>query len=275
MASADAPLSLHQLTALALSPAGLIDLAADLGCSHVGLFTCLPPGIATRFPCISTDQQEAVVAERLQARGVRLNNAEVFALRAGIELDGYREGLQRASRLGARVATVHIHEPSPVLARTMLAQFCDLAAEQGLRAALEFTSFSGVRSLDAALDLLDQLQHPAVCVALDALHFFRNGGRPSQLQDLRPGQIGYLQLCDGPLQAPDDLYHEAVAARRIPGAGDFPLVELLVQAGPEVMLDVEVPRQADQINGSSVTDCAAAAVTAARQIMRQATGASQ
>ena len=275
MTGVDAPLSLHHLTALSLSPVELIDLAADLGCSHVGLFTCLPPGIATRFPCIATDQQEDAVAKRLQARGIRMNNAEVFALRTGIDPGDYREGLQRAGRLGARVATVHVHEASPVLVRTMLAQFCDLAAEQGLRAALEFTTFSAVRSLDAALQLLDQLQHPAACVALDALHFFRNGGHPAQLHGLRPEQLGYLQLCDGPMQAPDDLYQEAVAARRIPGAGDFPLAELLAQVGPDVMLDVEVPRQADHINGPSAIDCAAAAVAAARQVMCQATGANQ
>lgn len=269
MVEADSRLSLHQLTVRELSPCALIELAADLGCSHVGLFTCLPPGMATSYPHVGTDDEEAAVLERLQSRGVALNNAEVFSLRSGIEPAIYREGLRRAGRLGARVATVHVHEPSPAAAQRMLAEFADLAAEQGLRAALEFTSFSAVRSLDAALILLDKLQHPAACLAVDALHFFRNGGDPSRLPTLAPEQIGYLQLCDGPHDQPSDLYHEAIAERWLPGTGDFPLSELLAWAGPGTMLDVEVPREADRINGLDAAARAAATVAAARNLISQ------
>lgn len=264
------PLSLHQLTALELTPVELVDLAANLGCSHVGLFTCLPPGIATTFPCITNDEQEAAVAARMAATGVRLNNAEVFALRREITLTDYQAGLQRAGRLGARVATVHVHEPSAALARELLAGFCELAAEQGVRAALEFTSFSAVRSLNAALALLESVGHPAACLAIDALHFFRNGGDPQQLRSVPAELIGYVQLCDGPLQPPADIYHEAVAQRCMPGAGEFPLVDMLSQIAPGVMLDVEVPRQADCTAGPKAAERAAAAVESTRNLMRQA-----
>lgn len=263
------PLSLHQLTALELTPVELVELAANLGCSHVGLFTCLPAGIATRFPCITTDEQEAAVAARLAATGVGLNNAEVFALRREIPLTDYQDGLQRAARLGARVATVHVHEPSPAVARDLLAGFCELAAEQGMRAALEFTSFSAVRSLNAALALLGSVGHPAACLAIDALHFFRNGGDPQQLRSVPAELIGYVQLCDGPLQPPADTYHEAVAQRCMPGAGEFPLVEMLGQISPGVMLDVEVPHQVDCSNEPKAAERAATAVESTRNLMRQ------
>lgn len=274
MAAADPspplPLSLHQLTALELTPVELVDLAANLGCSHVGLFTCLPPGIATRFPCIGTDEQEAAVAERLAITGVRVNNAEVFALREGVALADYRTGLERAARLGARLATVHLHESSPSLARTLLIDFCDLAASTGLRAALEFTSFSAVRSLHSALQVLDSIQHPAACLAIDALHFFRNGGDPADLHAIPREWVGYLQLCDGPMAPPGDLYHEAVAARGIPGTGEFPLLALLDELGQGAMVDVEVPWETDRDNASSAAQHAAEAVEATRNLMRQA-----
>lgn len=268
--AASGPLSLHHLTALELSPVELVDLAAALGCSHVGLFTCLPPGMATRFPCIHTDEQEAAVAERLAATGVRVNNAEVFALREGLTLTDYRTGLERAARLGAQVATVHLHESSPGLARALLTDFCDLTASAGLRVALEFTSFSAVRSLYAALQMLEAIQHPAACLAIDALHFFRNGGDPGDLDAIPHEWVGYLQLCDGPMLPPDDLYHEAVAARGIPGTGEFPLLELLSELGQGVMVDVEVPREMDRSNGKSAAARAAEAVEATRNLMRQA-----
>ena len=265
-----ASLSLHHLTALQLSPVELVDLAAALGCSHVGLFTCLPPGIATRFPCIDTDEQEAAVAERLAITGVRVNNAEVFALREGVALADYRTELERAARLGARLATVHLHESSPSLARALLIDFCDLAASTGMRAALEFTSFSAVRSLHAALQVLESIQHPAACLAIDALHFFRNGGDPADLHAIPREWVGYLQLCDGPMAPPGDLYREAVAARGIPGTGEFPLLALLDELGQGVMVDVEVPRETDRGNASSAAQHAAEAVEATRNLMRQA-----
>lgn len=263
-------LSLHQLTALELTPVELVDLAANLGCSHVGLFTCLPPGIATSFPCIINDEQEAAVAARMAATGVALNNAEVFALRREIPLADYQTGLQRAARLGARVATVHMHEPSTALAHKLLIGFCEMAAEQGIGVALEFTSFSAVRSLSAALALLESVGHPAACLAIDALHFFRNGGDPQQLQSIPAERIGYVQLCDGPLEPPADTYYEAVGQRCIPGTGEFPLIEMLRQIPAEVMLDVEVPRQADCSSGSNAAERAAAAVESTRNLMRQA-----
>lgn len=264
-----APLSLHHLTVLELSAVQLIDLAADLGCSHVGLFTCLPPGLATRFPCVGDERQEAEVAERLATRGVGLNNAEVFAIREGLSVQSYSQGLQRAARLGARVATVHVHGSCDERALADLGRFCDLAAEQGLRAALEFTGFSAVRSLQEALDVLDRLQHPAACIALDALHFFRNGGQPALLRSVARERIGYLQLCDGPLAAPEDPYREAVAERQVPGRGEFPLAEMLAQLEGGVLLDVEVPRESDRISGLGAVERAATAVEAARDIMRQ------
>ena len=263
-------LSLHQLTARELTPVELVDLAAELGCSHVGLFTCLPPGIATTYPCIATDEQEAAVAARMAATGVGLNNAEVFALRQPIPLAEYQAGLQRAARLGARMATVHVHEASDTLAHQLMADFCEMAAAQGMRAALEFTSFSAVRSLNAALSMLEAVGHPAACLAIDVLHFFRNGGELQQLQTVSTELIGYVQLCDGPLLPPEDIYQEAVANRCIPGAGEFPLVEVLRQLAPGVLLDVEVPRQVDWNNEMNAAKHAALAVESTRNLMRQA-----
>lgn len=262
-------LSLHQLTALALTPVELVDLAAALGCTHVGLFTCLPPGIATRFPCIATAEQEAAVAERLLATGVRVNNAEVFALREEIALTIYQEGLGRAARLGARVVTVHQHAPSSRAGQALLAAFCDLAAAHGLRVALEFTSFSAVRSLHTALHYLEAIQHPAACLAIDTLHLFRNGGDPAEVGMIPREWIGYLQLCDGPMVPPDDPYHEAVAARAMPGAGEFPLADLLGELRPDILVDVEVPSAAAQ-QRQTAGEHAAAAVESTRNLMRQA-----
>lgn len=267
---AGASLSLHQLTALELSPLQLIDLAAQLRCTHVGLFTCLPPGIATQFPCLTDDDEVQAAVQRLQATGVQVNNAEVFALRDDIDLAHYCLPLQRAARLGARMATVHVHEACPQRAAELYRQFCQMAGDQGLRAALEFTSFSACRTLGAALRLVEHVLHPAACLAIDALHFFRSGGCPQQLAGIPREWLGYLQLCDGLRETPADPYREAVQHRLLPAEGEFLLVQMLEQIGPHLIVDVEVPRQEEQNNGLSAQLRAERAVSAARTIMRQA-----
>jgi sugar phosphate isomerase/epimerase len=262
-------LSLHHLTALGLTPLALIDLAEQLGCSHVGLFTGLPPGIATEFPCVTPDTLDAV-AEKMAATGVALNNAEVFALRQEIDLSVYQPSIARAARLGARVVTTHVHEHNPQHAHYLLEAFADQVAERGMRVALEFTSFSACRSLLDALTLLERVDHPGLCLAVDALHFFRNQGQCEQLIQVPPSWIGYVQLCDGPQQVPKDLYHEAVVQRQIPGEGEFPLVQMLKNLVATTLVDVEVPKPLATEGVAAIAAHAGKAVTAARNIMYQA-----
>src|SRR5690606_25723964 len=215
------------------------------------------------------ERQEAEVAERLATRGVGLNNAEVFAIREGLSVHSYSQGLQRAARLGARVATVHVHGSCDERALADLGRFCDLAAEQGLRAALELTGFSAVRSLQEALDVLDRLQHPAACIALDALHFFRNGGQPALLRSVARERIGYLLLCDGPLAAPGGPYGVSVGERQVSGWGEFRLAKMPARLEGGVLLDVVVPRESDRICGPGAVERAATGAVAARYFMRQ------
>lgn len=262
-----APLSLHHLTALDLAPADLVSLAAELGCSHVGLFVHLPAQVRARFPLVGDAAGETLVRRRLDETGVRVNNLEVFALAAGTDLAEFRPALERGLRLGARQATVHIHEPDEARAVAAFTAFCDLAADYGLLASLEFTSFAQVRTLAQAVRIVEAAGRENGVIAIDALHFFRNGGQPGQVAALDPGRIGYVQLCDGPRVAPADLYAEAVNQRLVPGAGEFPLEQLIGALPSEVLLDVEVPQHLLRDLGMNVRERASRAVMAARELI--------
>ena len=260
-------LSLHHLTALSLSPVALIKVAHQLGCSHVGLFTGLPAGIATAFPYVDDASLESV-SQTLREYGIGLNQAEVFGLKEGIDLQDYLPSLRRAASLGARCVTTHIHEPDKDRMSSQLARFIDLAAPLGLNVALECTSFSACRRITQALELCAALDHPALCLAVDALHFNRNENTLFELSQAPAHWLGYVQLCDGPKTAPLDLYAEAVTHRLIPGEGEFELVALLKAINGPVMVDVEVPHPA--LPAHLVYPHAAKAVVATQKIMRQA-----
>ena len=57
-------------------------------------------------------------------------------------------------------------------------------------------------------------------------------------------RIRHVQLNDGPLQPPQDRFHEAVAGRLPPGAGEFDLRALLPRLPAGAVLAVEAPFQA-------------------------------
>ena len=122
-----------------------------------------------------------------------------------------------------------------------MARLCDLAAPFGLVMDLEYMVFSGVKSLGAALALVEAAARPNLGVLVDALHWVR-AGDIAHLQ--RSDRLGYVQLCDGPLRGPGEtqaLIQEARTRRLAPGEGEFPLRDLLMAMPANCVASIEVP----------------------------------
>ncbi|MNZ99960.1 Inosose isomerase [compost metagenome] len=198
-----------------------------------------------------------------------MNNIEIFALRPGVSADDYLRSLERGARLGAAQATVHLHDLQGSQAVDLFAEFCQQVSEFGMNAALECTSFSSLRTFEQAAQIVTSVGMDNACMAVDALHFFRNGGQVDDISRWSTVPIGYVQLCDAPLEAPDDLYAEAVSDRMPPGEGEFPLSSLLASLPRDVMLDVEVPQHVLRDQGVSAFSRAAAVVGATRDLLEK------
>ena len=82
---------------------------------------------------------------------------------------------------------------------------------------------------------------------IDALHLARSGGSPAAVAALPPERIAYMQLCDGPVEAPplEDLAREARNDRLSPGEGQLWLDEVLDALPDGIPISVEVPRSID------------------------------
>src|SRR5439155_6594150 len=194
---------------------------------------------------VEDEAMVAAVTARCAETGVTVHNLEYFPVEPLVNVELYRGGLERGARLGARRATAHIHDPDLGRATDTFAALCDLAAEFGLRIGLEFTAFSQIRSLEAALRFVAGAGRANADVVLDALHFFRSGGDAAALAGMDLSGVGYIQLCDGPVQIEEGArMHEAVAQRGVPGEGEFALGRFVsaLPAGP--VIDVEVPQSA-------------------------------
>ena len=163
------------------------------------------------------------------------------------------------ARLGATtVVATHTIGAESVTEREVagFAELCDAAAEHGLRIALEYVPFTGVRDLASALRILDQVNRPNAGLVVDLAHHARSGGEPDDLRSLRPELVFTVQLADGPAAPPADLLVDAMSHRQLPGQGDFSLVECLrvlsdigVRAplGPEVYRPECADRPASEV----------------------------
>ena len=75
-----------------------------------------------------------------------------------------------------------------------------MAAPYGIRAVIEFMAYKTVRTLGGALAIAARSDGGGIL--LDALHIQRCGTEIGQIERVDPRLLGYLQLCDAPLDRP-------------------------------------------------------------------------
>lgn len=236
-------ISLHHLSLTDCSHRELADIAGDLGCQHLCLFVKVPGPPTPSFPRIQSVQAARDLKSHLDARGMSVWNVDTFMVLPGVDIAEYRETLDIAAALGAKTVNALNLLPGPELAPAaeILGAFSDLAADHGLSVILEWYRFSRTRTLADALELTTLANRSNLKLNVDILHLMRNGGRPEDLAAVDPGLMHYAQICDGPLQAPEDQMTEAVTERNVPGEGEFPLADFVRRLPSDGVLSIEAP----------------------------------
>ncbi|HEY8254905.1 MAG TPA: TIM barrel protein, partial [Rhizomicrobium sp.] len=239
-------LSLAHLSLIACPPDRLVTLAAEAGFGLVDLR--LSP--ATPTDRIYGDDERMQLCRALQPllrhTGVKVWDVEIIRINERTRPEDHLPLMEAAGLLGARRIKTVCDCEDPVLAAALLARLADLAAPFGLTIDLEYMVFSGVKSLRAALAIVEVAARPNLQVLVDALHWMRAGDTIADIRAAPPGRIGYTQLCDGPRQGPvgrDALIAEARTRRLPPGEGEFPLRALLDAMPPACPVSIEVPLQ--------------------------------
>ncbi|WP_116996917.1 sugar phosphate isomerase/epimerase family protein [Desertimonas flava] len=132
----------------------------------------------------------------------------------------------------------------------------DVIAPTGARLAVEFGGYMGLRTLDEAVAVCDELGWDRAGVLVDTYQCARAGATPEAVAALEAGQIALVQVADaiGPPPTGDDLVHESRHRRLAPGAGDLPIaryLEAVMSVGYAGPLAAEV--LSDEIRASDPT----------------------
>jgi len=220
---------------------------------HVDPFTLASAAAAAGFDGIGLrlsaehsvePAERAALASHLDSLGLFVHDAEVH--RISESAPDPRPLIEQAAELGARNLLVVSDLPhTPDGSRRTeqeLSALVSLCSAAGMRVGLEYMAWTNPATSADARRLAEST---GAVVLVDVLHHTRVGEGAQELEQLmRSGCLGWVQVCDAPLQQPDDLVQEARHRRLPPGEGALPIAELLSVIDRDVVLSVEVQSDA-------------------------------
>ena len=254
------PIGLAHLTLLRLSPPELVSTAAAAGYDFVGIRVNAVTEGERQYPMEPGSPMSRETLLRLDDTGLRVRDVEFLTLGPDTGPADWRPALDAGAALGARTISVVGTDPDRRRLTDTLAALTADAAAVGIRPTLEPISYQPVRTVTEAAEIASAA---GAAVLLDALHIQRGGSTIDDVRALEPRLVPCLQLCDGPLAAPEHLdlpaqlplgmkadgsvlQVEARVQRQLIGDGELPLTELIAAAPAGTPLSIEVPHAALQ-----------------------------
>lgn len=266
------PLSLSYYTVPELTPPEVAAVAADTGCTHVGLRLLGGQPGGGEMPLMTDAGLQRETLAMLADTGVTPLDANTARLVPETNVAAFLPFLDVAAELGAKHVLATADDADGGRLTDNLHALCAAAAARGLTIDLEFVPWLSVSNVQDAADLLRRCDHPALGIAVDALHFHRSGSDIEALASLPAAWFRYVQVCDAPhADSPpsqDALIHEAVKERLTPGDGVIDLVGLLRALPPSLPIALEIP-QAALAATMGARERVALAVTATRTLLEQ------
>ncbi|MBL8587282.1 MAG: sugar phosphate isomerase/epimerase [Methylobacteriaceae bacterium] len=240
--------SLAHLTVLGLAPPEMTYVAARCGYDFVSLR--LIPMRTPGEPAYLPEDKAMIAATKaaLRETGVRMLDLELACIVRDRAAASYEPAFAAAAELGARHVissawTKERDDRAFIVER--YAEICDLAAPYGLTVDLEFPTFSRLRSLDEAVDVLRAAARPNCGVLVDSLYFHFSRLKPADLAALPRDWLHFLHLTDTRREVPANAEGMKAIAREerlYLGEGCIDFAALLA-AVPDVPLSIELPNK--------------------------------
>src|SRR5215510_1515609 len=146
-------------------------------------------------------------------------------------LRAFDESCGWAKALGCRTVMSPVDRGKGDLARAAesVAEVGEIAARHGVRLALEFNSLcQQFNTLASVREAIGRARHPHAGLLVDAYHMGRSGSRPSDLDDVPPSDIVYVQFSDVPRSG---LEPGQALNRLPPGQGSVPFPAFFAAIG--------------------------------------------
>ena len=185
----------------------------------------------------------------LEASGLELLDVEVIWIKPDSSLDLHRRTIDIGASLGAKNVLCVSSDPDMGATAAKLHALCEHAEGAAMRVALEFGIFTEVRTLKAALAVLDRVAHPLRAVLVDPIHVDRSGTTVAELAAIPRELLPYAQFCDATADRPDPndfnaIIIDAIDLRQQCGEGALPLTDMLAALPADIPLSIELRSKA-------------------------------
>lgn len=238
--------SLAYLTVHGVTPAAQARIAARAGYDFVSFRLC-PLGVPGEPDCDPIAPEALRETKRaLRETGLSVLDIELARIVRDRDPESYLPVMEAAAELGARYLISSAWTTDRDDGRFIIERYgeiCDLAREFGMTVDLEFPTFSRLRSLADAIDVVRAAARPNGGVLVDALYYHFSSCTPADLATLPAGWVHFLHLCDTAQRIPATEREQirlAREARLYVGEGCIDL-GALTAALPAVPLSIELP----------------------------------
>lgn len=237
-------LTLAPLTALALAPPQLMDVAAAAGLDGIGI-RMLPAAPGGRAYPLMDDA--ALLRETLAAKaatGMRILDLEMVRIGPAFDVTAFASFFETGAKLGASHVLVAIDDAATSRVTASFAQVCEALRPYGMTADLEFMPWTDAPNLATARRIVTGAAQPNGGILIDALHLARSNSPIADTDLIPPAALHYAQICDGPAEAPatiEGLIHAARCERMLPGEGALDLTTLFKRLPAGIPVCIETP----------------------------------
>jgi len=238
--------SLAHLTLIGCSAPELVYIAARCGYDAVSP-RFIPMNVPGEFACEAKDMKMVQATKAaLDNTGIKVGELELVRILENMQTSLYEPAMALAAEMGAQRVITSAWVSEPVDRNYIVdcyGELCDLADQYGLTVDLEFPTFSTLRTLRAAADIVRAAERPNSGILIDLIYSEFSGLDPSELDALPPEWFHFLHIADVPQELPTTRKGEieiARAARLYPGEGriDF---SAIIDRLPPMTYSIELP----------------------------------
>ena len=243
--------SLAYLTIPGTNPMEQIRIAKETGYDSVSLRT-IPlhlPG-EPEFLLHKDEKLFQDVKNALKEYDIPLMDIELARVRPDLDINEYAPAFEKAAELGATDVLGSVWTRDVAWYTEQVGRIAEMAKQYGLSYNVEFLPWAGMRSLQAAITLVDAVGAENLYIMVDTLHAGRAGVTGAELARTDRKYFRFMHLCDGPAgpngdPVLDDVNDElmlftAREGRLYPGEGAMDIAGM-VSAMPGVPLSIELP----------------------------------
>ncbi len=243
--------SLAYLTIPGTDPMEQIRIARACGYDSVSLRT-IPMHLPGEPEFLLHKDKELFESTRaaLKEYDMPLMDIELARVRPDLNIDEYAPAFEKAAELGATDVLGSVWTRDVAWYTEQVGRIAEMAKQYGLSYNVEFLPWAGMRSLQAAITLVDAVGAENLYIMVDTLHAGRAGVTGAELARTDRKYFRFMHLCDGPAgpngdPVLDDVNDElmlftAREGRLYPGEGAMDIAGM-VSAMPGVPLSIELP----------------------------------